>query len=236
MAVATRVDVQTLKEQVATCCRLMYNEGLFTYSGHVSARIPDTELILIHPLFESRSAVRPEQILTVDLDTKVAEGDALPPDETRIHTEVYRARPEVQAVAHLHSEMAILFTLADVDLVPFKNHAVRWWSGIPVHPDPCRITTEQQGRELAQTLGQHNAALLRAHGSVIVAEDVRTVFVDAVHFEENARAQFNAMQLGRVKPLTEAELEALSTEWTREKHAAKLWHHYVQRATQAGVL
>lgn len=230
MAVQTEVDLQTLKEQVATCCRLMYNEGLFTYSGHISARIPGTDRILIHPLFESRSAVRPEQILTVDLDVNVVEGDERPPDETRIHTEVYRARPEVGAVAHLHSEMAILFTLAEVELVPFKNHAVRWASGIPVHPDPRRICTEQQGRELAATLGQHNAALLRAHGSVIVAEDVKTVFVDAVHFEENAAAQFNAMQLGRVKPLTNTELEMLSGEWVRQKHAAKLWHHYLSKS------
>lgn len=236
MAVVTQRDVRTLKEQVATCCRLMYNEGLFNYSGHVSARIPGTELILIHPLFESRSAVRPEQILTVDLDAKVVEGDVAPPDETRIHTEIYRARPEVSSVAHLHSEMAILFTLVDVELVPVKNHAVRWASGIPVHPDPCRICTEEQGRALARTLSHHNAALMRAHGSVIVAEDVKTVLVDAIHFEENARAQFNAMQLGRLQPLTKGELEALSREWTREKHAAKLWHHYETRARAAGIL
>lgn len=236
MAIAEQVDLETLKQRVATCCRLMYHEGLFTYSGHVSVRIPDTDRLLIHPHTESRLAVSAEDILVVDLDTNVVEGTAKPPTETRIHTEVYRARPEVGAVAHLHSEMAILFTLAEVDLVPFKNHAVRWASGIPVHPDPRRISSPEQGKELAQTMGSHNAALLRAHGSVLVAETIEAVFIDAVHFEENARAQFQATQLGKPKPLTEAELELLKDEWVPEKHVGKLWHHYVTKARAAGAI
>lgn len=214
----------------------MYHEGLITYSGHVSVRIPGTDRILIHPHTESRLDVSADDILVVDLDTRVVDGTEEPPHETRIHTEVYRARPDVGAVAHLHSEMAILFTLAEVELVPYKNHAVRWASGIPVHPDPRRINSPEQGRALAETLGRHNAALLRAHGSVLVADSIEAVFVDAVHFEENARAQFQAMQLGKPRPLTEAELELLENEWLPEKHVGKLWHHYVTKAKAAGAI
>ena len=235
MSVQVGADIQTLKEQVATCCRLLYMEGIFNYSGHVSARIPGTDYVLIQPLFESRAAVRAEDILTVDLDATLVEGKARPPHETRLHTEVYRARPDVQAVAHLHSEVATLFTMTDAQLVPMKNHAARWASGIPTHPDPARIITAEQGRAVAQTLSHHNAVLLRAHGALLVAESVQTLFMDAIHFEENARAQLTASQLGRLKPLTEEELARLSTEWVRADHAAKLWHHYLRKAEAAGL-
>ncbi len=229
-------DIQTMKQELAVCCRLLHMEGLFNYSGHVSARIPGTDLVLIQPFFESRSGLTAADILTVDLDGQVLEGAGRPPVETRLHTEVYRARPDVGAVAHLHSELATLFTLAEVQLVPLRSHAVRWASGIPVHPDPRRIATAEQGAAVAATLGRHNAALLRAHGAVVVAESIKTLFMDCIHFEENARAQFMAMQMGRLHPLTPDELALLATEWVREEHAAKLWNHYLQKARVSGVL
>ncbi len=86
---------------------------------------------------------------------------------------------------------------------------------------------------MAETLAHHNAALLRAHGSILVAESIPTLLMDAIHFEENARAQITAAQLGRMKPLTEAELEVLADEWVREDHAAKLWHHFVTKLRAA---
>jgi ribulose-5-phosphate 4-epimerase/fuculose-1-phosphate aldolase len=153
-----------------------------------------------------------------------------------IHTEIYRARPDVQAILHTHAELSAVFTLAEVCLQPMKASAVRWASGIPTHPDPTLIRTARQGREVAATLGQHQAALLRAHGGVIVAESVEAMLVDAVHFDENARAQVQAVQLGRLKPLTEDELDALNRGYERGRHVAKLWQYYVERGRAAGIL
>jgi ribulose-5-phosphate 4-epimerase/fuculose-1-phosphate aldolase len=117
-----------------------------------------------------------------------------------------------------------------------KASAVRWATGIPVHPDPTLIRTPRQGRELAATLGEHQAALLRAHGGVIVAESVEAVFVDAIHFDENARAQLQACTLGALRPLTPGELEALGATAERERHLEKLWSYYVARGRAAGIL
>jgi ribulose-5-phosphate 4-epimerase/fuculose-1-phosphate aldolase len=153
-----------------------------------------------------------------------------------IHTEIYRARPDVQAVLHTHSELSALFTLAETCLQPMKAAAVRWRSGIPTHPDPTLIRTARQGRELATTLAEHQAALLRAHGGVLVAESIEALFVDAIHFDENARAQLHAAALGQVRPLTPGELEALDETAERERHVKKLWRYYVARGRAAGIL
>ena len=240
-AVSAPASVETLrplKQRLAGCCRLLHLEGILTYSGHVSARAPGRDAFLIHPLLESRTEVSADDILVCDLGCRVLPTSPRgePPLESFIHAEIYRARPNVHAVAHTHSELAAAFTLVDATLRPMKSHAVRWASGIPIHPDPSHIRTARQGRELAATLGPHNAALLRAHGGVLVAESVSALLADAVHFEENARAQVQALAIGPLRPLTEEELELLRSRSNREQHVDKLWRYYVGRGLRSGAL
>jgi ribulose-5-phosphate 4-epimerase/fuculose-1-phosphate aldolase len=224
-----------LAQRLATAARLLHHEGHLNYSGHVSARVP--EGLLIHTYDSDRAAIRPEELLHCTLDGQAVAGSrGRPPLEVFIHSEVYRARPDVHAVLHTHSELSALFTLAETRLQPMKASAVRWATGIPVHPDPTLIRTPRQGRELAETLGEHQAALLRAHGGVLVAESVEALLVDGIHFDENARAQLQAATLGRVLPLTPGELEALDEAAERDRHVRKLWAYYVARGRAAGIL
>jgi ribulose-5-phosphate 4-epimerase/fuculose-1-phosphate aldolase len=123
-----------------------------------------------------------------------------------------------------------------IELVPMKNHAMRWMSGIPVHDESWHIDTPEAGRALAATLGPHHAALLRAHGAVIVAESVPALLIDSVHFEENARAMYDATRLGRIKPLSAAEAEKFHRLFKRDKHVIKLWRYYLGRGVDAGVV
>ncbi len=227
-----------LKERVAVCCRLLHQEGILNYSGHVSARVPGQDALLVHAFAASRAAVSAESVLACDFEGRVLPGSTpgKPPIEVFIHTEIYRARPDVQAIVHTHSELAAVFTLADVRLLPMKAHAVRWASGVPVHPDPTHIETSAQGRELAATLGQDNAALLRAHGGVLVAESLEAVLVDAVHFDENMRAQQQAQALGRLLPLTAEELARLRERSNRDAHVDKLWRYFVGKGVASGAL
>jgi ribulose-5-phosphate 4-epimerase/fuculose-1-phosphate aldolase len=154
-----------------------------------------------------------------------------------IHSEILRARPDTQAVVHTHSELAAAFTMVEgVDIALMKSHAVRWKSGVPTHADPSHIKTKRQGQELAATVGNNNAALLRAHGGVILAESVPALMIDAVHFEENAKAHIQATQIGKLKPLTPAELDLLTARSNRSDHVGKLWNYYVEAGLDEGVL
>jgi ribulose-5-phosphate 4-epimerase/fuculose-1-phosphate aldolase len=234
---ATNV-IQRLSSQVAAATRLLVMEGILDYSGHVSARVPGHDALLIQVRDDSRAEVTPEGMLLVDFDGKVLEGKGKPPSETVIHTEILRARPDVQSVLHCHMELAIAFTMMEgVRLVPMRARAVRWESGIPTHPDPSHIKLLEQGRALAQTLGPHHAALMRAHGLIVVAESVPAMLVDAVHFKENASAQMQALQAGaRPLPLTPAEMAQINRHEMRDAHIPKLWNYYVRKGVAAGVL
>ena len=228
-----------LRRDLAACTRMLVHDGILGYSGHISARLPGRDAILIQPGARSRAELEPRELLVVDLDGKVLEGreHGKPPSEVFIHTEILKARRDVGAVAHFHPETATLFTLVDdVPFRPVKNHAARWIAGTPVHPDPSHVDTTESGAALAETLGKHEAALIRAHGAIVVAEDLRSLFVDCVHFEENAEALYRAAAIGRVSPLTHAEARSFLASFDRAQHAEKLWTYYVGRARIAGVL
>ena len=228
-----------LRGLIAAATRLLNTEGILGYSGHVSARIGGDDGLLIQPFQTSRSALAPENLIPCDMAGAPLDpaGADKPPSEVFIHTEIYRRRPDVAAIVHFHPETATLFTLSDGPaLVPVKNHAIRWASGIPTDPDPGHVNSPALGADLAAVLGDHHAALMRAHGAVVVAESVPAVMVDAVHFEENAEAEFRAAQLGQVRPLTQSEITAFSERFDRDRHVAKLWAYFVARGLDNGVL
>jgi L-ribulose-5-phosphate 4-epimerase len=228
-----------LRHEVAATTLLLNNLGILGYSGHVSARLPDGETFLVQAVDQSRASLGPDDLLTCGLDGKLVAGPQglKPPSEVFIHSEIYRARDDVNAIAHFHHDLATTFTLvAGKQLVPIKNHAARWATGIPVHPDPSHVSSPKLGQALVQTLGPHHAALIRAHGQVIVAEDVRAVLIDSVHFVENAEAMYRAATLGRVLPLKPQEIEAFLDDFDRPRHVKKLWTYYVGRGRDQGLL
>lgn len=231
--------VENLKIEVAACTRLLNAEGILGYSGHVSVRLPDGESLLIQSFDASRSDLVPDELYIVDLDGNVLDGpsDARPVNEVEIHSEVLRARPDVNAVLHYHPEIATLFTMVEgIDLIPMKNHAYRWASGIPTHPESWHIDSPERGRAMAETMGPHNALLLRAHGAVLVSEDIPSLMVDAVHFEENAKALYDAARLGTVIPLSPEETSEFGANFKRRNHAVKLWRYYLSRGLESGAI
>jgi L-ribulose-5-phosphate 4-epimerase len=228
-----------LRHQVAAVSLMLNAENILGYSGHVSVRLPGRDEFLIQPVDQSRAALRPEHLLVCGMDGKSRErsNSARPPSEVFIHTEIFRARPDVNAIAHFYHDLTTTFSLVEgVALAPNKNHAVRWESGIPTHPDPSHVSSPELGRAVADTLGPHQALLIRAHGQVVVAEDLPSLLADCVHFVENAEALYRAATLGKVKPLTTKEMEAFHDDFHHGQHAAKLWSYYLGKAEADGVI
>ena len=237
-AVPAETSEPRLRQQVAACTLLLNDLGILGYSGHVSARLPGREAFLVQSFEQSRATLRPDDLLICDFDGKMLTGPAgqRPPAEVFLHCEILRARPDVQAIAHFHHDLTTVFTLVEgLELKPIKNHAVRWASGIPVHPDPSHVSDPALGRALARTLAAHQALLIRAHGQVVVAESVPALLIDSVHFVENAQAMYQAAALGKVLPLSAAEIAGFLRDFKRDRHVAKLWKYYVGRGRARGL-
>jgi ribulose-5-phosphate 4-epimerase/fuculose-1-phosphate aldolase len=230
-------DHAQLAADLVTCTRLLVMEGVLEASGHVSARLPGTDLVLIQDRETSRAAVTTDDLLVVDLDGAVVAGSGRPPAETAIHTGVYRARPDVMAVCHGHPETSVIFSVIDTPLVPVRHFAFEYPGGVPVHPDSRHIRTREQGDALAATLGDAPACLLRSHGSVVVAGDLKELLMDTLDLELNARTLLAALAAGTVHPIDAAEAAELRASYAKNGfRATKTWDHFVALGRHAGVL
>ncbi len=238
----TAVDLsnsgQALRAQVAACTRLLNMAGILHYSGHVSARVPGMDQLYIQSRTQSRAEVTPDSILLVDLDGNVLEGDDRPPSELVIHTEIYRARPDVGAVIHNHMELAAAITMAKgakVEIMDF--HASRWADGVPIMREVGHIKTKADGEALADCLGEANGMLLRAHGLVLASESAPAILVDTIHFEDNLKAQKEALSFGReIMPLTAEELARVGQYEERDHHVRKMWNYYANEGRKSGAI
>ncbi len=233
----SEADVHRLREQLATCTRLMVMADIMDFSGHISARIPGTDRILIQPRDTSRAGLTADDILLVDLENNVLEGQGPAPSEVALHTAVFRARSDAVAVCHGHPTMSTLFTVVDRPFLPVRNFAYRFAGGVPVHPDTTHIRTEEQGKAVAATLGQHPVCLLRGHGTCVVSHSVEELLMDCLDIEENARSLLYANSLGPLLPITQDEVAQLQASYGRSDYRAKkIWEHYQQKGRLAGIL
>ena len=123
----------SLRQQLVDCTRMMVMAELLDYSGHVSARIPNSDRILIPARDASHAGITAEDILVTDLGGKILEGKGPAPTETPIHTGVHRARPDAEVVGHGHPPMATLFTMVDRPMIAIRNYGYRF-IGIPCIP------------------------------------------------------------------------------------------------------
>lgn len=221
-----------LRELVATAGAILYQQGLNDYLGHASARVPGTDRVIIKPK-HSRTVRNPavlgaDDMIVIDLDGNLLEGDDPPPAEACIHTEIYRARPDVGSVVHTHQRAATLLGVIGADLRPVLHVPAVFTDGgtMPTWPCPVLVTRPELGRELAAALGTANLCHLQGHGIVSVAGNVRRAVVSAVALEQLAEANLTILQTGREpRVITEAELEELKGQVASVDGR---WAYYVQ--------
>ena len=226
-------DEPSLKEKVARATRMLVREGLLASSGHVSARVPGTDRILIGPADLSRGLVQAEDVVTVDLDSRPLAGSRRPPLETEIHTGIYRARPDVMAVVHSHPVHSVVFSITRKPILPVTVHGAIFADGVPVFEHVGHVDSRALGDALARTLGAHRAALVKMHGAVVVGRSVEEAFVAALQLEENAEKQLWAEATGRVEPMTPEEAERCVRQSFGAFSIAKRWQYYVDKETAA---
>ncbi len=233
------LPVDQQRVAIAACTRMFHHLKILDHSGHVSVRLPNDGGFLIQAVAASRGKLEPKDIFTLGLDGEILDGPAgtVPAAEFHIHSEIYKARPEMNAVLHAHPKVPILFTIAEgAKLIMVLNHAYRWRNGVPVHPHSAHIDTVELGRDMVATMGDANAVLLRAHGIVLASENIQSLLIDGIHFDRNAQALFESTSLGKPIPMSDAEFDIFEERFDRAKHGAKLWHHYATSAIEAGVL
>jgi len=209
---AVRDTIASIRSDVAQLhTELVRYELVVWTAGNVSARVPDTDLLVIKPSGVSYDDLDADAMIVCDLDGTVVEGELAPSSDTAAHAYVYRNRPDVGGVVHTHSTYATAWA-ARGEPVPCVLTAMadEFGGEIPVGPFAI-IGDDSIGRGIVDTLEGHrsHAVLMRNHGVFTIGKDARSAVKAAVMCEDIARTVHLARQLGEPIPIATEAIDRL---------------------------
>lgn len=190
--------LEQLKEQVWKLHLELPKNGLVTWTGgNVSARDPESGLVVIKPSGVMYEDLRPEDHVVVDLEGDIVEGTLKPSSDTASHLYIYRHRPDVNGVVHTHSPYATAFAALGKPIPVYLTAIADEFGG----PIPCAgfalIGGEEIGQQVVEHIGSSAAVLLKNHGVFTIGGTVRDAVKAAVMVEDIARSVWLALQLGQ---------------------------------------
>jgi autoinducer 2 (AI-2) kinase len=189
-----------LRREVAAVAEELFAARLITPTGgNVSARVPGAERAWITPSQLFKGGLTPEMMVLVDLDGEALDPDAAAPSSERLlHTAIYKARPDVQAVIHSHGVYATILGMSELPFLPVTTEAA-FFDEIP------RVAFTMPGSgDLAdavrEALGNGTAVLLQNHGLVVAADSLRQAANAAAAVEEACQIIWSCEAVGKHPP------------------------------------
>lgn len=211
---------RALDEKIALGCRILGGEGLTRAAyGHVSARLDDGTIAIKArgPDEESLEFTTARDIITIDANGVAIDPPPglVTPNEAQIHTEIYKVRPDVGSVLHIHPPIVVALAATGRKLLPlygaFAPAGLRLATGsLRYYPKSLLIATPELGKEVAEVLGDGEACVLRGHGIVAVGPTVEAAVLCAIALGELAQVNWLAASAGEPQPLDQSDLDA----WT----------------------
>jgi HCOMODA/2-hydroxy-3-carboxy-muconic semialdehyde decarboxylase len=217
--------------ELVTANHILYDQGVLDAFGHVSVRHDQHSDRFLLARNMAPGLVQAQDIIEFDLDgnpfNAAGRGIYL---ERFIHSEIYKARPDVMAVVHSHSPSVVPFSVSKTSSLRATCHMAGFiGTSTPVFEirdyagdsSSLLVTNNKLGQGLAKSLGERSLVLMRGHGSTAVADSLRRVVYRAVYTELNAQIQAAAQQLGEVVFLSEGE--ATETVRVVETQVVRAW-------------
>ena len=223
---------KNLIDDLVAANRILAEHGVIDAYGHVSIRSPDDP----NRFFLAR-AIAPETVQAADLLEYGLDGEPLDAARKRdsvseryIHSEIYRARPDVMSVVHNHSPSVIPFSVTGVKLRALFHMASFIGAGLPNFEirkvkkgSDLLVRDAKLGKALAKALGKSPATLMRGHGSAVTGENLQRAVGRSIYLEMSARMQMQALLLSsKITYLDAAEVKA-SAPVQDYKRAWPLW-------------
>jgi ribulose-5-phosphate 4-epimerase/fuculose-1-phosphate aldolase len=227
--------LEDLRRDVALANRIVHAAGLVTAFGHVSARVPGSADRFLFPTRASPALAEASRLLVLDVDGNQLEGTGEPNTEFWIHARIYAARPDVGAVAHVHSHACVVLGQIGQALLPLHNHGGMFADGVPLFERIGLIRSRELGDQVAATLGSRRAMFLRGHGANVAEVDVRRAAIVACFLEESAALQLRALaaaggRLDALRVFTPEENERLREQLDASGPMNRAWDYYVALA------
>jgi HCOMODA/2-hydroxy-3-carboxy-muconic semialdehyde decarboxylase len=235
--------VEAALTELVLANRILAREDIIDNFGHVSVR---------HPLRADRYLIArsrsPEIVTRDDIMEFTLEGEQVTKDprrpyaERHIHGAIYMDRPDVNAVTHHHARSILPFTMVDISLRPIFHMAAVIGTEVPIWDSQHEfgdtnmlVDSMPMGHSLSRCLGQRRAALLRGHGAVCAGADLKSVVMIATGLRDNAALIQAALLLGKVKYLTDGEIQKAGDMLLGAMPLDRAWDYWLARAGFGGL-
>lgn len=211
--------LEQMKKSVFEANRLLKDSGLIVLTwGNVSQIDRESGRIVIKPSGVSYDTMTAKDMVVVDLEGNVVEGDLKPSSDLPTHIELYKAFPEIGGITHTHSRWATVFSQAGVSIPALgTTHADAFYGTIPV----TRKMTEQEiqgeyeketGKVIVETFQAINpneipAVLVHSHGPFIWGKDAMKSVENAITLEEVSMMAYHTLQLNANAQIQQALLD-----------------------------
>lgn len=225
-------------DDLVTAYHILFREGMVDAFGHITVRDPVNPAHYLMARSVQPPFVTRTDIVELDADSKPVAKDAPDvPFERFIHGEIYRVRPDVNSIVHSHSASVLPFTVAkDTPLRAICHTCGFIGSSAPVFEirdfagdgSNMLVANKVLGAALAKTLGGSGLVLMRGHGFTVVGGGIQEAVYNAINTVTNARVEMDALRLGNVTYLSDAEAAAVSK--THNASLDKSWEIWAMRA------
>jgi L-fuculose-phosphate aldolase len=219
------------RQKLALACRMLAADGHDSgLAGQVSVRgeKPGTFYMLRFGL--GLEEITAENLLLVDDDLNVLEGDGMPNPSNRFHLWIYRAKPHVNSIMHTHSPyvsalsmIGVPLAVAHMDTSLFHDDCA-WlpvWPGTPIG--------DEEGRIISEAIGDKRSILLAHHGQLTACTTVEEAAILAIFIERAARLQLMAMSAGKIQPIDPALAQEAHDYRLKQRAIAATFYYYARR-------
>lgn len=230
------MDIDDLRRKIAHCCNILAHEGHWdNILGHVSARIPKQDYILIKPGGFGLEEIQPKHPIVCNMEGKKIQGKFERHAEIFIHTEVYKARPDVNCVIHTHPPYATAFGSLCQPFRPISYEGAIFSNNLPLFSyTTALIRTPELGRELAKTLGKCRGVLMKNHGVTVVGSSIEEATLFAVFLEKAARIQLVATASGEPSWCPDEEARTKFEQSYMPERLQPMWNYFIRRVKREG--
>lgn len=198
---------------IAAARRILHRAGCDSLvAGHVSARAADGSGFWITP-FEYFDETLPSSVVRLSWDLDLLEGDSESSPAAAFHAEIYRARPDVGSIAHIHSTDVSTLVSTDQEIGMYNVGATLFFEEQAHYIDDGEVPSVDGARMVAE-LGERSVLLMRNHGALVVAPDVERATILAVMLEHEAGHHLAAVAAGG-QEMTEAETRRVKGQYQR---------------------
>lgn len=223
------------REKVAATCRILFEHGHDSgLAGQITARGEREGTYVTQRLGLGFDEIEPGNLLLVDQDLEVIEGDGMANPANRFHSWIYRARPDVQCVVHTHPMHVCALSITGTPLKIAQMDACMLYDDVAFLPAwPGVPVGNSEGEIITRILGDKRAAVLAHHGLVVACSSVEEACVVAIQCERAARMQLLAAQAGAINDLDPA-LAREAHDWILHRQRIEAAFHYFARRADRG--